>query len=236
MHRFLEGTADQCMTRAVTTVTRQTTMHELEALFEKHDFNSFPVVEKGKMLGIVTKFDFLRAFAFTTGQMVPHYDELMQRPVAEMMTEAVVHVEPTAPLTRVLQLMVSLKSRSFPARCLAFRPTDPAFEPTLYQGHLRRRETQFSSAETKTPKRSLQSNRQIAETKRVAASLGRFTLNREIPASDAPGGFTEAHVELFRDLVPAFAPVLEVTAGRNARSLPRSRMRGGFCRNAKFNS
>jgi CBS domain-containing protein len=66
------------------------------------------------MLGIVTKFDFLRAFAFTTGQMVPHYDELMKRPVAEVMTEAVVHVEPTAPLTRVLQLMVSLKARSFP--------------------------------------------------------------------------------------------------------------------------
>ena len=114
MYRFLEGTADQYMTRAVTTVTRRTTMRELEALFEKHDFNSFPVVEGGKMLGIVTKFDFLRAFAFTTGQMVPDYDELMRRPVAEMMTEAVVHVEPESPLPRVLQLMVSLKSRSFP--------------------------------------------------------------------------------------------------------------------------
>ena len=114
MYRFLEGTAEQYMTRAVTTVARQTTMHELEKLFEKHDFNSFPVLEDKKMLGIVTKFDFLRAFAFTTGQMIPYYDELMQRPVAEMMTEAVVHVEPTAPLTRVLQLMVSLKSRSFP--------------------------------------------------------------------------------------------------------------------------
>src|SRR3974390_1485222 len=33
-------------------------------------------------------------------------------------------------------------------------------------------------------------------------------------ASDAPGGFTEADVELFRDLVPALAPILEVTAGR----------------------
>jgi CBS domain-containing protein len=66
------------------------------------------------MLGIVTKFDFLRAFAFTTGQMVPQYDELMRRQVGEMITEAVVHVEPSAPLTRVLQLMVSLKSRSFP--------------------------------------------------------------------------------------------------------------------------
>ena len=102
------------MMRRVVAVARQTTMRELEALFEKHDFNSFPVVEQGKMLGIVTKFDFLRTFAFTTAQMVPHYDELMGRPVGEMMTEAVVHVEPAAPLTRVLQLMVSLKSRSFP--------------------------------------------------------------------------------------------------------------------------
>jgi len=114
MYRFLQGTAEQYMTRAVTTVTRRTTMRELGALIEKHDFNSFPVVEDGKVLGIVTKFDFLRAFAFTTGQMTPQYDELMRRPVSEMMTEAVVHVEPAAPLTRVLQLMVSLKSRSFP--------------------------------------------------------------------------------------------------------------------------
>jgi CBS domain-containing protein len=102
------------MTPSVTTVTRQITMGELGQLFEKHDFNSFPVVEDGKVLGIVTKFDFLRTFAFTTGQMLPHYDELMQRRVVEMMTEAVVHVEPEAPLTRVLQLMVSLKARSFP--------------------------------------------------------------------------------------------------------------------------
>jgi CBS domain-containing protein len=114
MYRFIEYTASQYMTPAVKTVTRQTTMRELETLFEKHDFNGFPVMEEGKMLGIVTKFDFLRAFAFTTGQMVPHYDELMRRTVADVMTEAVVHVEPTTPLTRILQLMVGLKIRSFP--------------------------------------------------------------------------------------------------------------------------
>jgi CBS domain-containing protein len=102
------------MTRAVRTVTRQTTMRELGALFEEYDFSSFPVVEEEKMLGIVTNSIFCGAFAFTTGQMLPHYDELMRRPVADVMTEAVVHIEPTAPLTRVLQLMVSLKNRSFP--------------------------------------------------------------------------------------------------------------------------
>ena len=114
MYRFLECSVGQYMTSDVKTVTRQVRMAELGELFEKHDFNSFPVVENGKVLGIVTKFDFLRAFAFTSGQMVPHYDELMGRRVADVMTEAVVHVDSTMPLTRVLQLMVSLKTRSFP--------------------------------------------------------------------------------------------------------------------------
>lgn len=113
-YRFLECTVGQYMTREAVSVTRAVTLRELEALFERHDFNAFPVLEGGSLLGLVTKFDFLEAFAFTTGQLVPHYDEVMERTVGEVMTEAVVHVEPTAPLTRVLQLMVSLKARSFP--------------------------------------------------------------------------------------------------------------------------
>jgi CBS domain-containing protein len=114
MYRFLDCTAGQYMARDVRTVTRQVALGELEALFEKYDFNAFPVLENGRVLGLVTKFDFLKAFAFTTAQVVPHYDELMGRTVGEVMTAAVVHVEPAAPLTRVLQLMVSLKARSLP--------------------------------------------------------------------------------------------------------------------------
>jgi len=114
MYRFLECTVGQYMTRQVKTVSRQTTLQELEALFVKHDFNAFPVMNGEEMIGLVTKFDFLKAFAFTTGQLLPHYDEIMKRTVGEVMTEAVVHVEPAAPLTRALQLMVNLKARSFP--------------------------------------------------------------------------------------------------------------------------
>jgi CBS domain-containing protein len=87
MYRFLECTVSQYMTRSVRTVAPRVTMRELEVLSEQHDFNAFPVVEGEKVLGIVTKFDFLQAFAFTTGQMVPDYDTLMNRPVAEVMTE-----------------------------------------------------------------------------------------------------------------------------------------------------
>lgn len=114
MYGFLGYTVRQFMTHPVMTVTRLTTMRELEGLFEKYDFNAFPVVENGKVLGTISKFDFLRAFAFTTGQVVPHYDQLMSRCAGDMMSEAVVHVDSTSPLTRVLQLMVNLKIRSFP--------------------------------------------------------------------------------------------------------------------------
>jgi len=114
MYRFIECTAGQYMTSTVKTVTREVTLRELEALFEQYDFNSFPVIEEGRMLGIVSKFDFLKAFAFTPAQMIPSYDALMKRQVAEIMTEAVWQVDPSAPLTRVLEQMVSLKTRSFP--------------------------------------------------------------------------------------------------------------------------
>ena len=114
MYRFLEYTVGQYMTRQVKTVIRETTLRELEALFEKHDFNAFPVMEGQEMVGLVTKFDFLQAFAFTTGRLLPHYDDLMSKTVGEVMTEAVVQVEPAAPLTRTLQLMVAVKARSFP--------------------------------------------------------------------------------------------------------------------------
>jgi CBS domain-containing protein len=114
MYRFTECRTAQYMTAAVHTVDRTTTMRRLRRLFEKHDFNAFPVVEDGVLLGIVTKFDFIRTFAFTTHQMVPHFDELMNRTVADVMTEGVVHVDPATPLTRVLQLMVNYKVRSFP--------------------------------------------------------------------------------------------------------------------------
>ena len=58
---------------------------------------------------------------FTTEQMVPHYDVLMRRQVADVMTKAVTHVEPTTPLTRVLELMVSLATRSLPLLSLKHR-------------------------------------------------------------------------------------------------------------------
>ena len=51
MYRFLQCRVSGYMTRAVKTVTRQISLRKLATLFEKHDFNTFPVVEGGKYWG-----------------------------------------------------------------------------------------------------------------------------------------------------------------------------------------
>jgi CBS-domain-containing membrane protein len=102
------------MTRTVQTVTRHTTMRELKTMFDDAGFNAFPVRENGDVVGLVTKFDFLKCFAFTPNRMVPGYDELLSRTVVDVMTPEFIYVDPATKLTRVLQLMVDHRMKSIP--------------------------------------------------------------------------------------------------------------------------
>ncbi len=103
------------MTRNVKTVTRRMTVGELNQMFERDDFNTYPVEEDTQVVGLVTKFDVLKCFAFTPNQMMPRYDDLMERTVADIMTSAYIYVSADTRLTRVLQLMVEHRIRSIPA-------------------------------------------------------------------------------------------------------------------------
>jgi CBS domain-containing protein len=114
LYKFLEETAGNYMTRTVTTVTREMTVRELNDMFERDDFNTYPVQEEAEAVGIVTKFDLLKCFAFTPNQMVPRYADLMNRTVADVMTQEFIYVGPDTKLTRVLQLMVEHRIRSVP--------------------------------------------------------------------------------------------------------------------------
>lgn len=114
MQGFLGLTVRDAMTEPVVTVGPDTTVAELERLIERYDYNSFPVVHDNRLQGIVTKLDFLRNFIFTPASVMPHYDVLMQRRLTEIMRSEVVSVDPDLPLTRVLQMMVDLSSKSFP--------------------------------------------------------------------------------------------------------------------------
>jgi len=112
--KFLAMQTKDAMTKLILTVSRKHTLRELEHLFETHDFNGFPVVEEHHLIGIVTKFDFLKNFVFTPSTVFPHYDDLMKRTVEEIMIKEVCTVHSSTPLTRVLQLMVDTRDKSFP--------------------------------------------------------------------------------------------------------------------------
>jgi CBS-domain-containing membrane protein len=109
VHRFLEASAGQYMTRTVKTVARETTMRELQRMF-----NCYPVRDGDDVVGIVSQFDFLKCFAFNPGRMVPAYDDLLSRMVADVMTPEFIYVEPETKLARVLQLMVDHRMKSIP--------------------------------------------------------------------------------------------------------------------------
>ena len=115
MYKFLEQTVAGYMTRAAKTVTRDRTVRELSEMFERDDFNSYPVEEDGQVIGIVTKFDLLKGFIFTPNQMIPPYEQLMNRTVGNVMTSEFIYVRTDTKLTRVLQLMVDHRIRSVPA-------------------------------------------------------------------------------------------------------------------------
>ena len=114
MYRFLEKVTADVMTLNVKTVSRHVTLRELGDMFEKEDFNAFPVEENSQVVGVVSKFDYIANFIFTPAHMVPRYDDLMNRTVADVITSEYIYVRAETKLTRVLQLMVDHRLRSMP--------------------------------------------------------------------------------------------------------------------------
>ncbi len=115
MYDFLSYRVSDYMTTAPKTVGHDTPLRELQRLFDAHDFNGVPVVDdEGRLLGLATKLDLLKAFTFTPEAMVPRYDAIMERPVHEVMTREPITVPPDLPLTRVLQRMVDMRTKGFP--------------------------------------------------------------------------------------------------------------------------
>jgi CBS-domain-containing membrane protein len=114
VENFIEQVVADHMTRDVKTVTCGQTLRELGDLFEKEDFNTYPVEENGQVVGVVSKFDHLACFIFTPAHMMPRYDDLMKRTVTDIMTPEFIYVGTETRLTRVLQLMVDHRIRSMP--------------------------------------------------------------------------------------------------------------------------
>lgn len=114
MYEFLEWRAEDVMSEPLC-VTSNTTLAEAEKLLEQHGFNALPVVDsEGRLEGIVTSLDLLRAFDFSEDAILPAYHKIMQRSVASAMSRDAQTVTPRTPLTRVLRKLVDSRSKSFP--------------------------------------------------------------------------------------------------------------------------
>jgi CBS domain-containing protein len=105
----------EVMTRAPVTVTSQTTVKDVIALFDRHDFNAFPVVDdRGMVRGIVTKLDVLRLLRPDQNLWVPALAEVSSARVEDIMRRGVVCVEAGDPVVVAADLMVETRLRSLP--------------------------------------------------------------------------------------------------------------------------
>jgi len=115
MYDFIYYQVRDVMTTDLMTVRGEVQLKAAEEIFEKHDFNGLPVIDpEGRLIGMVTKLDLLKTFVFTDKVKVPPYQNLMSKSISTVMTRDVRIVDPETPLTRILQLMIDTRNKSFP--------------------------------------------------------------------------------------------------------------------------
>ncbi|HAO32960.1 MAG TPA: CBS domain-containing protein [Candidatus Competibacter sp.] len=115
MYEFLKYQVRDAMTAEPIVISAKAKLREAEELFETHDFNGVPVVDdQWRLLGILTKFDVLKAFSLDTQALVPRYEDIMEQPVETVMTRDPVSVRPDLPLSRLLQKLVDTRTKSLP--------------------------------------------------------------------------------------------------------------------------
>lgn len=115
MYEFLQYQVKDAMTPNPASVNPDTPLRELERLFEDHDFNGVPVLDdQGRLVGMATKFDLLKAFTLDTHAIAPHYGDIMAKPVRSVLSPDPITVSPELPLSRLLQKLVDMGIKSFP--------------------------------------------------------------------------------------------------------------------------
>jgi len=115
MYEFTHYQVRDVMTENPVTVSRDTSLGEIEDIFDQKDFNGLPVIdEDGHLLGMVTKLDLLKAFDFSEKLKIPAYAAIRQYPCEKVMSVNVTSVRLESPLTRVLHHMIQTRHKSFP--------------------------------------------------------------------------------------------------------------------------
>jgi len=113
MYEFNYFQVKDVMTPDPLVIKQNATFEDVEKIFFEHDFNGLPVVENdNKLIGMVTKFDLLKAF--TKRMKNPYYEVIKLQDLSRIMVKDPVFFEPGTPLTRVIKKIVETGYKSFP--------------------------------------------------------------------------------------------------------------------------
>ena len=102
------------MTRAVKSMSPETTIADLYRLFAVDLFEAYPVVRDEVVVGVVSKLDALKVFSLGQDQILPHLRDGMNSTVDSIMSREVIAVDPETRLQRVLELLVKHRVKSLP--------------------------------------------------------------------------------------------------------------------------
>ncbi|MHC1680502.1 MAG: HPP family protein [Methanomassiliicoccales archaeon] len=104
----------EIMTHEVVSIAPKTDLRTLKEMFERYDFNSFPVLDNGKMVGIVSKLDLLKAFSSGLNVSLGRALKLYSKDASDIMRTATIFVSPEDDVSKAADYMVEFKLRSVP--------------------------------------------------------------------------------------------------------------------------
>ena len=112
MRRIIEKKVGEVMTKNVVTVRRDTTLKELKELWDRYDYNVFPVVENGNILGVVTKLNFLKIFSFDPDRLIPDLRSAFAKNAEDIMSRDIIAVCPDDSIQKAAKKMLDRRVRA----------------------------------------------------------------------------------------------------------------------------
>ncbi len=115
MQNFLSYRVKDFMVSRPRTLTVDSTLAQAQDLFETYGFNAIPIVDpNGRLDGLLSQFDVLKAFRISDPVRCPSYEEIATQPVAAFMSKDVETLDPEERVARALDRMIELKRNSLP--------------------------------------------------------------------------------------------------------------------------
>ena len=116
VQQLSEITVGELMSTGVTTVSPDDSLQHLQDVWIRHDFDTFPVVDNGRLEGIVSKIDFLNLLTIQPSETkaIPIAFKVMATKVKDIMKREFYTVTKEDTVTRAITLIVENRLRSLP--------------------------------------------------------------------------------------------------------------------------